>query len=273
MPELPEVETICNGIQPLVQQTINQVIVRQYQLRFKIPSTLATTLKNTEIKGINRRGKYLLLLTSKGTLIIHLGMSGRLRLYKELQLPTAEKHDHVDIITDQLTLRFTDPRRFGLVLWTSHDPLTHPLIKSLGIEPLNQEFDTEYLWQKSRHKKVMIKPFIMNSKIVVGVGNVYAAEALFTAKIHPQSITGKISRQQCQNLVTAIQQVLKKAIVCGGTTLNDFCDSQGTPGYFQQALQVYGRDKEPCLSCKRPLEKIILAQRSTVFCPHCQSMD
>lgn len=273
MPELPEVETICSGIQPLVQQKINQVIIRQYQLRFKVPSTLTTKLKNTEIKRINRRGKYLLFTTSKGTLIVHLGMSGRLRLHKKLQLPTAEKHDHMDIITDQLALRFTDPRRFGLVLWTSQDPLTHRLIESLGVEPLDQEFDTEYLWQKSRHKKIMIKPFIMNSKIVVGVGNIYAAEALFTAKIHPQTITGNISRQQCQNLVTAIQQVLEKAIACGGTTLNDFCDSQGTPGYFKQELQVYGRDKEPCLSCKRSLKKIILAQRSTVFCSHCQLME
>ncbi len=270
MPELPEVETICSSIQAMVNQKIQQVAVRQHQLRFPIPKKLPQYLKGAKIQTISRRAKYLLLDTDKGTLLIHLGMSGRLRLYQNL--PDVKKHDHVDIVAEKLSLRFTDPRRFGAVMWTTADPLTHTRLVSLGVEPLSDAFNTAYLFQKTRNRQILIKQLIMDSKIVVGVGNIYAAESLFKAGIHPQTTAHQLTRQHCQKLVSAIRKVLKTAIACGGTTLNDFCDSHGDPGYFKQELYVYGRQQEACRVCKTPLEKIIISQRSTVFCPQCQGI-
>lgn len=270
MPELPEVETVMRGIIPhLVNQHIADVVIRQKQLRWPIPPYLAKNLQGQMINHISRRGKYLLLNTQKGTVIIHLGMSGHLRVLSKPEEPN--KHDHVDLILDNgCLMRFNDPRRFGTILWTSDDPLLHPLLSELGPEPLSEDFNGGYLFQRAQRRHIAIKQFIMDGRIVVGVGNIYANEALFIAKIHPLTSAGKISFKQYKILVAAIKKILSAAIESGGSTIRDFLNSSGKPGYFVQHLQVYGRDGMPCNKCRSLLEEIRISDRSSVFCPNCQ---
>lgn len=270
MPELPEVEVTLRGIKPhIIKQKMKQVILRHKQLRLPIPAAITTELPNQLLEDIQRRGKYLLFKFTHGTLILHLGMSGRLQLLSA-PLP-AKKHDHVELVfSNHMHLRFTDPRRFGVVAWTHMDPMLHPLISIIGPEPLTAHFNVNYLYQRTRCKKRSIKSFIMESKVVAGVGNIYATESLFIAGIHPQKAAGKLSREQCQKLINAIKCVLRKAIKKGGTTLKDFIIPSGVPGYFRQELQVYGRDGKRCFHCHTVLKSVRIVGRSTVYCPRCQ---
>ena len=270
MPELPEVETTRSGIASHVtSHPIKNVVVRQRQLRWPVPANLNKKLQGQIIHSVTRRGKYLLLSTQPGTLIIHLGMSGSLRIASTTTPP--QKHDHVDIIFDNDTLlRLRDPRRFGAVLWTSRDVLQHKLLKDLGVEPLTRELSCDYLYRASRHRKVAIKQFIMDSHIIVGIGNIYANEALYIAGIRPTIAAKSISKIRMEKLVVAIKQVLKKAIKSGGTTLRDFSQGDGQPGYFKQKLNVYGRADEPCPTCNTPIKLIRQGQRASFYCPHCQ---
>lgn len=273
MPELPEVETVMRGIEPhVIDSVIQKVILRHHQLRWPIPTDLPQHLEQQQIIKLTRRGKYLLIQVPTGTLVFHLGMSGSLRIVDSTT--TLKAHDHIDIIlSNQNILRFNDPRRFGACLWTNHDPLCFPLLASLGLEPLLPQFTANYLFEKAKNKKIAIKSFIMNSHIVVGVGNIYAAEALFKAKIHPETPAGHLTLIQHQRLVDAIKTILQSAIQQGGTTIKDFKNSEGKPGYFTQQLAVYGRAGKPCVICDTPLHSLHIGQRSTVFCPHCQSSE
>ena len=270
MPELPEVETTRRGIEPYITgQTVQSVTLRQTRLRWLTPSSLKTFLPGQRIEQVTRRGKYLLLHTAVGTVIIHLGMSGSLRI--ATQHDVVEKHDHVDIVFSRnCILRLRDPRRFGAVLWTKASPLAHKLLCALGPEPISDEFDAHYLFQRSRKRQIAIKAFIMDSKVVVGVGNIYANEALFQAGIRPNTPAGRISLIRYQRLVAAIKAVLTAAIKAGGTTLRDFTNSEGNPGYFKQKLQVYGRAGAACTICGTQIKLIQQAQRATYYCTHCQ---
>jgi formamidopyrimidine-DNA glycosylase len=270
MPELPEVETTRRGIEPFLKgQKIRSIVVRQPKLRWPVSEELSA-IKNLKIDAVERRGKYLLIRTVKGTVMVHLGMSGSLRMVEKREPPLF--HDHVDLLLSSGNmLRYTDPRRFGAWLWTDEPPGEHKLIEKLGPEPLTDVFDVETLWQKSRGKKCPIKTFIMDSHVVVGVGNIYANEALFQAGIHPKRLAGKISKKRYGRLVECIKDVLARAIEQGGTTLKDFVGGDGKPGYFKQELQVYGRGDMPCIVCDRPLHEIRIGQRSTVFCKVCQT--
>jgi formamidopyrimidine-DNA glycosylase len=270
MPELPEVETTRRGIAPsVIGQRIAQVTVRNPHLRWPVPRELDAELRGRIVTDVGRRGKYLLLSLEGGTLILHLGMSGHLRL---LTRPRAvEKHDHIDIVfTNGHYLRLHDPRRFGAVCWTTSEPLKHPLLAHLGPEPLEQAFDGRYLYRESRGRKTSIKSFIMDSRIVVGVGNIYANEALFLAGIRPTRPAGRISIARYQYLADAIQQVLREAIAQGGTTLRDFLNSNGRPGYFEPHLKVYGREDLPCPRCDTTILQLRQGQRSTYYCQRCQ---
>ncbi len=275
MPELPEVETTCRGIQPYIEnQTITQFTIRNDHLRWPVESHLTQTLHNTRIHNVTRRAKYLLFNTQKGVLILHLGMSGRLRILPCDAPPT--KHDHIDItLSNQRVLRFNDPRRFGAVLWhdSQHGPIeTHKLLCKLAPEPLSKEFNANYLHQKIKQKNVAIKKLIMNNQIIVGAGNIYASEALFKAKIHPLTLGKTLNPHTCEQLVRHIKRVLKESIKQGGTTLKDFLKPDGNPGYFEQKLNVYGRDGHPCPRCDTPIEKIIISQKASFFCPQCQPL-
>jgi formamidopyrimidine-DNA glycosylase len=272
MPELPEVETILCGIKKqILNIPILDVIIRQYQLRWPIPKNIRTKLLNNIFLNVTRRGKYLLLNTQNGALILHLGMSGRLQILpKDHEIG---KHEHVTIIfADGKSLCFIDPRRFGSLLWTSLDPKQHKLLKFLGPEPLSTNFTGKYLFSKSRNRKVAVKQFLMNSKVVVGVGNIYANEALFLAKIHPQKSSQNLTLVESELLVKSIKIILKNAIKKGGTTIRDYITSDGKTGYFQNELQVYGRSGLPCINCVSLLQEIRMGGRSTVFCPKCQSL-
>lgn len=271
MPELPEVETTMRGIEPyLVNARVDAVTVRQRQLRWPIPKNIRNLLEGETIISLERRGKYILVNTTAGTAIWHLGMSGTLRLVQPSKKP--EKHDHVDWrLSSGHTLRYTDPRRFGSLHWTKRDPLTHKLLNSLGVEPLSDAFNAEHLYSLSRGRKVAVKNFIMNSQVVVGVGNIYANEALFDAAIDPRRPAGKVSLVRYQRLVTAIKEVLQLAIKQGGTTLKDFVGGDGKPGYFFQQLKVYGRGGEACVTCGQQLKTVRLGQRASVFCKMCQN--
>lgn len=272
MPELPEVETTRRGIAPwLVGCSVHNVIVRQPRLRWPIPADLADTLKGHSVQAVNRRGKYLLLETAVGTLIIHLGMSGSLRILRS-GIPPHGRHDHVDIIFEDCVLRFNDPRRFGAMLFCEQDPRLHPLLAKLGPEPLQkgEGFSGEYLYKKSKQRKVAVKNFLMDSNVVVGVGNIYANESLFMAGIRPTRAADKISLSRYQKLADTVRDVLSAAISAGGTTLRDFVGGDGKPGYFSQTLQVYGRGGEPCVRCGQALRDVRIGQRATVFCPACQ---
>ncbi|MFW1678399.1 bifunctional DNA-formamidopyrimidine glycosylase/DNA-(apurinic or apyrimidinic site) lyase [Pontibacter sp. JAM-7] len=269
MPELPEVETSCRGIRPYLEgQKISGLEVRQPRLRWPVPHLLFSILPDNRITAVTRRGKYILLHLTGGEVMIHLGMSGCLRVLPQGTAP--EKHDHVDILLESgQMLRLTDPRRFGSVLWQAEGEV-HSLLADLGPEPLSDAFNPLYLQQRCSGRKTAIKQVVMDSKVVVGVGNIYANEALFLAGIHPKRPAGNISRQRLTDLVTSIKEVLVAAIEQGGTTLRDFSGSDGKPGYFKQKLNVYGRGGKPCIKCFEPLVEIKLGQRSTVFCRHCQ---
>ncbi len=270
MPELPEVETTLRGIEPhICGVSIQYVTVRSRKLRWPIPDDFEHIITQQTVRYLSRRGKYLCLHLDKNTILIHLGMSGRLSIVTDEQ--PAQRHDHVDIsFMNQCTLRYTDPRRFGAILLASQDKL-HPLLEDLGLEPLSQKFTADYLLEQAKHRTMAIKPFLMNNKIVVGIGNIYATEALFLAKIHPSMPAKFLTVKQAQNLIPIIKQVLSEAINKGGTTLKDFLNSEGKPGYFAQQLRAYGRKGLPCVICTTPLQSCILGQRTTVFCPTCQS--
>jgi formamidopyrimidine-DNA glycosylase len=270
LPELPEVETTRRGIKPSVKDNrIYKITVRQKKLRWLVPDNLPFMLEGYEIRQVSRRGKYLLFENEMGTMLIHLGMSGSLRIVKQGELP--KKHDHIDFcFKNGLILRFTDPRKFGCVLWQTKGQGIHPLLANLGPEPLNPNFNSKHLFLRSRKRSVCVKPFIMDSKVVVGVGNIYASEALFLAGISPKVPAGKVSQKRYQRLVSSIKIVLKKAIQSGGTTLRDFTDGNGNPGYFKQSLNVYGRAGKECKLCRKHLIEIRQAQRSTVYCSACQ---
>lgn len=270
MPELPEVETIVRGLALELQDVVVQhVIIRQHQLRWPIPDNLSATLNQQKVCRIHRRGKYLLMRFERGTLIIHLGMSGHLRIVSKTA--DLKPHDHVDIIfSEQQILRYNDPRRFGTILWTQDEPEKHRLLFSLGVEPLSTAFTDQYLLQKAKKRHVAIKPFIMNNQVVVGVGNIYATEALFKANIHPATPVNHLTIEHVQRLIATIKDTLQLAISKGGTTLKDFFNAEGKPGYFKQQLMVYGREGLPCFQCTKPLQKIWLGQRNSVYCKHCQ---
>lgn len=272
MPELPEVETTRRGIQPHIEgKRIAELLVRERRLRWPIPSGLEARLRGAAIERTERRGKYLLLKIADGSLIIHLGMSGSLRVLEPGTDAALKTHDHVDLTLDDGTrLRYHDPRRFGCILWQPDPVSEHPLLAGLGPEPLSPAFNGEQLFALSRGRRAPIKAFVMDSKVVVGVGNIYANEALFFAGINPQRAAGKISLARYERLVDCIKRVLARAIEVGGTTLRDFTGSDGKPGYFAQSLQVYGRGGEPCNNCGRALKESRLGQRSTVYCGHCQ---
>ncbi len=270
MPELPEVETTRRGIAPHLQgRRIARVIVRQPRLRWPVPRNINSETAGATVQAVQRRGKYLLLTLDGGTLILHLGMSGSLQV---LAADTpAGKHDHLDIVlSDGRCLRLHDPRRFGAVLWTRQDPQQHKLLAQLGPEPLSAAFDAACLYASTRKRHCDIKSLIMNSQIVVGVGNIYACEALFLAGIRPSLRASRLSAARSARLVDAIKDVLRKAIAAGGTTLRDFTDSDGRPGYFKQQLQVYGREGQPCVNCGHPVKRQVSGGRSTFYCAHCQ---
>lgn len=270
MPELPEVETACRGIASrIVNQRVERVIVRDRRLRWPIPDALARELPGQTFRSVTRRAKYLLLATDRGTAILHLGMSGSVRVVP-CDSPPA-KHDHVDIVLGNgRCLRLRDPRRFGALLWTAGDPMRHRLLKNLGPEPLGADFTGDYLYRASRGRRVALRDLLLNGHIVVGVGNIYANEALFAAGLRPQRAAGRTSRAQCASIVAAVRETLRRAIRAGGTTLRDFQNADGLPGYFQQTLQVYDRKGESCLRCGTKIKGLRIGQRSAFYCPHCQ---
>ena len=270
MPELPEVETTRRGIEPwLVGRRIESLLVREWRLRWRVPRSLPARIGGARIHSVGRRAKYLLIATDAGTLIIHLGMSGSLRVLDAGSPPLA--HDHVDLVLDSgRCLRFNDPRRFGCLLFTTVEPARHKLLAALAVEPLSEEFTADALWRRARGRRTSIKAFIMDSRIVAGVGNIYASEALFRAGIRPRLAAGRVSRTRMESLVTAIRDVLNEAIGAGGTTLRDYVDAAGMPGYFGQRLFVYERTGKPCRRCKTPIRQFTQGQRSTYWCPHCQ---
>lgn len=270
MPELPEVETTVRGISPYVtEQTILELVLRTAKLRWVLDKDLCHLLPGQKILRVERRAKYILLHCERGTLIVHLGMTGILRI-----LPagtTEQKHDHIDLVfTSGQTLRFTDPRKFGSFTYTDKPADAHKCLVSLGPEPLSKSFSALYLYQLSRGRKQALKPFIMDQKTVVGVGNIYASEALFRAAIHPACQAGRVGLKRYEKLVNAIKVILNQAIAAGGTTISDFRQSDGRPGYFDQALQVYGRSGKPCVKCGSLIKSFRLGQRSTFYCPCCQ---
>ncbi|MBN2689660.1 MAG: bifunctional DNA-formamidopyrimidine glycosylase/DNA-(apurinic or apyrimidinic site) lyase [Gammaproteobacteria bacterium] len=270
MPELPEVESICRGLKPrLVGRCVKTAVVRCAKLRWPVPSDISKKISNQEILDIKRRGKYLLFIFDSSALMIHLGMSGFLHLVTNGNAST--KHDHVDFVLDNgFLLRFNDPRRFGSVLLTEKDPLQHKLLKDLGPEPLGDDFDGKHLFNSAKNRSLAIKNFIMDSKVVVGVGNIYASEALFLAKIKPDASVCDINLQQYVLLADSIKSVLLRAIDAGGTTFRDFRNHLGEKGGFAESLYVYNRSGLPCRICGTTIEKITIGQRSTYFCPNCQ---
>lgn len=271
MPELPEVETTLRGLEPHLRgQTIASVCVRNARLRLPVPADLEARLAGKPVRQILRRGKYLLIDCLSGWLILHLGMSGSLRILPASTPP--EKHDHFDLILQNgQCMRLRDPRRFGAVLWSDGDPLQHPLLAHLGVEPLSDQFSGDWLYQHTRGKKTPIKLALMDNRLLVGVGNIYANEALFRAGIRPLTPAGRISRSRHDKLAQTIKSVLQLAIAAGGSSLRDFVDSQGKPGYFQQQYYVYGRADEPCKQCGKSIKTLRQGQRATFYCPQCQT--
>lgn len=273
MPELPEVETVLRGLSPhLTGKHVLGARVREPRLRWPVPATLHQQLRGCTLQSMERRGKYLLFWllrdAHKACLIAHLGMSGSLRLC-QADLPP-EKHDHLDVLLEgNLCLRLRDPRRFGAILW-AESPAQHPLLVNLGVEPLSADFSGEFLHALCHHRKTAIKALIMNAHHVVGIGNIYANEALFHAGINPRLAAGGLSRARCERLATAIKETLSRAIAAGGSSLRDFVDGHGKPGYFQQTYFVYARTGEPCRICGTPIRQQLQGGRSTFFCPNCQ---
>jgi formamidopyrimidine-DNA glycosylase len=273
MPELPEVETTRRGLLPLVGQVVESVTVRHPRLRWPIPSHLTQTLPAMTLNGLRRRAKYLLCdfsgESAAGILLLHLGMSGRIQLLDDAY--PAEKHDHFDVaFVGGHVLRLRDPRRFGAVLWLDGSEAEHPLLASLGPEPLEDGFHAKYLQQALANKSLAIKNAIMDGHVVVGVGNIYASESLFRSRIHPQTPANRLSLKQCEKLVAEIKLTLNEALNAGGSSLRDFFGTNGLPGYFQQSYFVYARTDEPCMVCGRPIKTMRLGQRSTFYCAHCQ---
>lgn len=271
MPELPEVETTCRGIAPHVTgRLITKLAVHDPRLRWRVDPKLSAWAEGQQIVGVRRRAKYLLLELERGHLLVHLGMSGSLRV---LPVRTArEPHDHFDVEMDSgWLLRFNDPRRFGCLKHLTGDPLRHPLLRHLAPEPLDEAFDAEYLFRATRRRRVAIKLAIMNSQLVVGVGNIYASEALFRAGIRPGRAARSLTRSECTTLVKAIRSVLGDAIKAGGTTLRDYVGAGGEPGHFRQKLFVYERGGDPCRRCGTLIKHRQQGQRSTYFCPRCQN--
>jgi formamidopyrimidine-DNA glycosylase len=270
MPELPEVETTRLGVLPhVLGRRVTAVIVRDGRLRWPVPTTIDGHLAGRQIVSVQRRAKYLLFRTERGTLLVHLGMSGSLRVLQG-EAPV-QAHEHVDLVFDNGSrLRYRDPRRFGCILWIDDPPEHHPLLRDLGPEPLGPEFTGARLYKVSRNRRVPVKSFIMDAHVVAGVGNIYANEALFRAAIAPKRSAGRISEIRYEALQRSIKAVLDEALRNGGTTLRDFVDSTGQPGYFSQRLAVYGRAGEPCLRCKAPLRAARIGQRASVYCGVCQ---
>jgi len=270
MPELPEVETTRRGIRSALQgRTVTSFVLREPRLRWPVDPALIRSLPGQRVIDVSRRAKYLLIELDGGTLLAHLGMSGSLRV-----LPAAAPllvHDHYDLLLESgRCLRFNDPRRFGSLHWMQGDPVKHPLLAGLGPEPLESGFDADYLAGRARGRRVAIKQFLMDQRIVVGVGNIYASEALFRAGIHPRRAAGRVSYDRLSRLVAGVQSVLGEAIHQGGTTLRDYVRADGTPGYFRQELFVYERTGQPCRTCGSPIRQVVQGQRSTYFCPACQ---
>lgn len=267
MPELPEVETTLRGIEPFInQQCITQLTIKQAALRWPVTDNIESVVQGQKIQALWRRAKYLVLKLDRGSMLIHLGMSGSLRIAEFSE--AWRKHDHIEMrLGNGRGLRYHDPRRFGCWLWSMGE---HPQLQKLGPEPLSEDFDGDLLYRISRRRKISVKPFIMSNEVVVGVGNIYASEALFRSGIRPDRAAGTISKQRYQRLANNIKDVLAAAIHQGGTTLRDFVNSDGQPGYFQQSLDVYGRAGQPCKRCKHKLKELKLGQRSSVFCATCQ---
>ena len=270
MPELPEVETTLRGIHPFVMNAeLSDVTVRNPSLRWPIPVIALESLVGQRITRVSRRAKYILLGFDSATVILHLGMSGSLRVLDKGHAP--KKHDHVDLLlSDKKILRFNDPRRFGCLLLTHDAPEEHKLLSHLGPEPLHDSFDAEYLFKQSRKRNVPVKNFIMQGQVVVGVGNIYASEALFMAGVRPMRVACKVTQQEYSKLVDTIKFVLQRSIDMGGTTLRDFTRVDGQAGYFKQKLQVYDRLDKPCRECDALVKKIVIGQRSSFYCPKCQ---
>lgn len=270
MPELPEVETTLRGIERfVVGHRIEQAVLRHTGLRWPITRGFASHVVGQTVQQLRRRAKYLIFDLDAGAILLHLGMSGSLRV-----LPAhtpVRPHDHVDLVLDSdRVIRFNDPRRFGCVLWVAEDPLQHPLLASLAPEPLSDEFDADYLADACRGRSVAIKQLLMNGQVVVGVGNIYASEALFRSRIRPRRSARRLRREEIAALVQAVKDVLQDAIRAGGTTLRHYVNAEGNPGYFRQKLFVYGRSGEPCLVCGSAIKHFVQGQRSTYFCPSCQ---
>ncbi|MFZ1851944.1 MAG: bifunctional DNA-formamidopyrimidine glycosylase/DNA-(apurinic or apyrimidinic site) lyase [Nitrosomonas sp.] len=275
MPELPEVEVTRLGIAPYLEgQSIANVVIRNARLRWPIPDELPSILSHATIRNVTRRAKFLLLDCGRGTLLIHLGMSGSLRILqgrKTAVVDLPQRHDHFDIVLqDHTVLRLRDPRRFGAVLWHTGDILRHPLLVNLGPEPLTESFNANYIFQKTRQCHVSIKQILMNNQVVVGVGNIYANEALFLGGINPKIAAERISLKRYEKLVEAIRRILREAIIAGGSSLRDFVNSDGDKGYFQHHYWVYARSNESCKKCGHVIKRIKQGQRSTFYCTQCQ---
>lgn len=271
MPELPEVETTRRGIAPHVEgSTLREVVVREPRLRWPVPASLPSDSAGQPLQGLTRRAKYLIFHLARGNLLLHLGMSGSVRVIEHGAEHALKPHDHVDLRFDRATLRFNDPRRFGSLLWAPHPVQSHPLLAELGPEPLGDGFDGDYLYARSRGRRGAVKNFLMDGHVVVGVGNIYASESLFEAGISPSRPAGRVSRARYQRLAHTVREVLQRAIDSGGSTLRDFLRSDGSPGYFQLELAVYGREGEPCRTCGTAIRQRVIGQRASYYCPQCQ---
>ncbi len=270
MPELPEVETTRRGIAAaLVDRRVDELLIRERRLRWPVPAGIEAALRGRRVRAVERRAKYLLLRFDTGTAIVHLGMSGSLRVLAQDSPP--RRHDHWDLVLeDGVRIRYHDPRRFGSLLFTADDPADHPLIAGLGPEPLSEAFDADHLFRATRRREVAIKVLLMNARIVVGVGNIYANEALFRAGVHPALAAGRLTRAGAAALAAAVKTVLAEAIRIGGTTLRDYVGTTGELGSFRQELAVYERAGAPCRRCRTPIRRGLLGQRSTYWCPRCQ---
>lgn len=272
MPELPEVETTRRGIAPHIQgKTVAGVCVRQAKLRWPVTPGLAEILDGQTVLSCERRAKYLIIRFADGIVLVHLGMSGSLRIFSDGLAPEAGRHDHLDIVfADGTVLRYRDPRKFGAVLWYAGAAETHPLLAALGPEPLDGGFDGDYLYRQLKQRRSAVKNVVMDNRVVVGVGNIYANESLFAAGISPLRSADKVRKREARLLAEEIRAVLKRALEKGGSTLRDFVDSEGNSGYFQQEYKVYGRNGEACRVCGTEIRKTVVGQRGTFYCPHCQ---
>lgn len=269
MPELPEVEITRRGLAPpLSGRKVTGLIVRNPRLRYPVPGELGELVTGRILRHIGRRAKYLLFDFGGGALLAHLGMSGSLRIVPAARAP--EKHDHVDLVFGEQALRLRDPRRFGALLWVPEDVQAHPLLAHLGVEPLSAEFCGEWLYRETRHRTTCIKQLLMDSRFVVGVGNIYASESLYRAGVDPRTPAGRLSRVRCARVAQAVKATLEAALAAGGSSLRDFVHSDGSSGYFQQQYFVYDRGGEACRVCRSTVRMLRQGQRSTFYCPRCQ---